>query len=275
MKKRLLAILIGLSCLLACVCAYWFSTTVAVNDKYMIRRQSGKHVMQFYTDIPEQDNTSKISGSVMFAEDPHFHSLSDMKNAILKGNVSDGVLEKFRTESSQRNTVELIDLDDLYEPSLPGNVTFNSVSWGGRSYTLWCASDEIEEALLWPCTQKQLEERYDLYTGFIEEETSYNTFILDETIADRNARCVRWSNAGGVYELLIYELSLENKRIVVLENHTLMDIHAPNSTSDGIPESICLFGYGDDICFVANLRGLTERPSVEWLSQFGLRKFEG
>ena len=37
-----------------------------------------------------------------------------------------------------------------------------------------------------------------------------------------------------------------------------------------IPQMIRLYHEGEECCFTAVIFGLTERPSVEWLSQFGL-----
>ena len=83
-----------------------------------------------------------------------------------------------------------------------------------------------------------------------------------ENVADRNAEVVLYEAPDGTRRAIRYALA---NGVTVVETY-----FAPGGTSSAIPVTVELYGETDAAAFYAKLYELTERPTVEWLSRFGL-----
>ena len=96
------------------------------------------------------------------------------------------------------------------------------------------------------------------------------TIIETVETKERDATIYLHTTSAGKFKRVEYTIVTAEGKIFVAENYRLETIHATDPVSDVIPYVIELHGDFGDRYFNCTMFNFTERPSVEWLSSFGL-----
>ena len=233
---------------------------VLTNDKYAILEKDGIYSMKLHDPEAYYGSQSALqsSSAAFYLE---FSSVGKMKEAIEKGSFSKETLEKMQKNFSKdsNNNVLVCNPNKLYDVTLPEGVTARAIHWFGDTYNFLLGT---RGALGF--TDK---EWHDEYAKRHDIEAGKAEVISVNMIPDRNAKEVIFENLmGQPRRMVTYSYKSGNKTISIAEQYNLDE-------SETIPYSVSFWGCCDGAYFTGHIYGLTERPSYDWITSFGLTPY--
>ena len=224
------------------------------NNDYSLSVVDGRNYLNF---DGGNASYSSIKGTV------YFETVDAMVTAIRTNSLSPDQCETIRNSFPQdENGIRIVDLDHVFDAALPDELISRGVVWEGPSYAFEFDDENSVFGNLRVLTKEDYETLYaDQYTAFFDRAGI--TVLSRGNVADRNAEAVLYESPDGTLRAIRYALA---NGVTVVETY-----FAPGGTSSAIPVTVELYGETDAAAFYATLYELTERPSVEWLSQFGVR----
>ena len=260
--KRLLCVALLILILVLSGCS---QKTIVSNNIYSIEEgKDGEYVMNFHD--PADFSNSYVQGS----ERPPqfiFNSLAHMKQTIENGTFSakqQRDIQKFFGKRS--GTVRICNINGLFDARLPENCVSSTVHWYGSTYSIDFGDGTVygtvnlskEAGVKWE------EESW----GNRTKENSAISIISEETEASRNASVIVFDavTVGQRWKEIRYNYSSGDTNMVILERYLC-------SASETVPQAIYLWGQSSGEYFTVYLYGLTERPSYEWITAFGLKPY--
>ena len=213
-----------------------------------------------------------IEGSTIGLETTtvEFSSLKELKDTILNKTFDRAQLDKMnRVFPKDENGIMICNPNKLYEPVLPNKMKIREVHLSGLSY--FFAIEEIGVANGF--FQYHTSEEYREVFKRDYEEYFFNPLmhITDRRqVADRDAVITYYNTSKAELKTIQYQIG----GLYILEDYILSCTNAGGLTvSDTVPNSVKIYGKKNGLCFVLSLHGFEERPTVEWLSSFGIREF--
>jgi len=289
-NKKRICIIVSIILALALLFVLLFPTICKYNS-YRIVKKSGKFYLRFddvyyYHELYESSDPLILyylkykSHNIQHQTDkfpllPYtlsFSSVEEMKNDILTANFNKTQLHQLAKYVSQNypNTklIRVFNPEQLYEPTFPSDFSGYCVEWPSKTNSYICkisstrsnheqatwnmisqvgCSDEVDKLLDYESCQP-----YPYSGGF--------TDIVH--VSDRNATEYYLSTN---LKDVIYQFEDQGTTYTVLEKYR----------GSEQPDTIILYSENPEKCFKVYIHGLVERPSIEWLSQFGIKKYEG
>lgn len=196
-----------------------------------------------------------------------FTSIEDMKRSIETGDLTEDELiamAEFKTDDLGR--IPIMDLSALTQASFPSCFDDVMVVWRDAEYwyTLRSFSEEIYGSLSECLSKDEWQEEVDSWCGFKDNE---DIEVTGRTLdSERNAEIVSYRTKYGQYQEAYYTIKNRGDEIHVFESYVLSE--------ELELTSIELYGHTNDHYFHAVIRDFTERPSLEWLSQFEMTDYE-
>ena len=223
------------------------------NTDYSLSVVDGRNYLNF-------DGGNAASSSIK--DTVYFETVDAMVTAIRTNSLSPDQCETIRNSFPQdANGIRIVDLDHVFDAALPDGLFVNCVEWEGPSYTFEFDDENGVFGNLRVLTKEDYETLYaDQYTAFFDRAGI--TVLARGNVADRNAEAVLYESPDGTLRAIRYALA---NGVTVVETY-----FAPGGTSSAIPVTVELYGETDAAAFYAKLYELTERPTIEWLSRFGL-----
>ncbi len=270
MKKHLIVtccVLLLVSFLISCGANEKKNFITDTDAGYEIEESDGK----FYLVITDDAYKSTINES---QTEPYlsFSSVSEMKDKILSGKLTENEIAKMSTFSKNSDKkIEVMDFKKVYEPIFPSDIIWDgSVKWYGKYYhPSFVKSDKFMYMTFSVQTS-------DIYQDSLQrsKDSIHNNDLVTITdtvqTEERNATVYHYTTSSGEFKSIEYVIETENGKIFVMEDYRLTTNNKDLPTSDTIPSSIDLYGDFGDRYFDCFITGLTERPSLAWLSCFGL-----
>ena len=207
--------------------------------------------------------SSSIKGTV------YFNTVDEMVTAIRTNSLSPAQCETIRNSFPRDgNGFRIIDLDHVCDAALPDELISRGVIWEGPSY-LFPFDDENNVTGYLNVLSPE-----DYATVFAKE---YAEFFNREQITvtsryhteERNAEIILYSTDSADQKRIRYTLP---NGVTVDEKYVLTSRSGLLETSPTVPAFIWLYYESESFCFTGEIYGLTERPTVEWLSKFGLQE---
>ena len=217
------------------------------------------------------NDVNDLSASIA-APSLSFKSIEELRDKMLEGKLSveeKTTIQKFSKDDAGK--IKTMDFDNLYTPLVPTDSEIGAVSWsGGELYTFYIDS-EI-------CSSMKLrvlnESNYASSFKNQYEDKLHNNDLVDiyktETIEDRNATVYYHTTIAGELKAIQYTLEVNEGKLTISETYQIRMEDSSIEVSETVPSSIEIFGELNDTYFYCTLYHFTERPSVEWLSSFGL-----
>lgn len=225
------------------------------NTRYYVSLVDGRNYLNF-----DGGNAANypITGNVSF------HTVDEMVATIRSNSLSAVQCEIIRNSFPQNgNGFLVIDLDHVYNATLPDELTVRGVDWEGPSYCFDFDDEDGVSGILRVLAKEDYATVFaDGYETFFERTGI--TVLSRENVAERNAEVILYETADGTYRAIRYALA---NGATVVETYS-----APGGTPLAVPDTVELYGETEAAAFYAKLYGLTERPTVEWLSKFGLQE---
>lgn len=210
---------------------------------------------------------------------PCFASLTEMREAIVTGSISEKEMQTvFNTaKRCEDGSIQICNVDKLYECVLPSELSVIHITWAGAMYD-YRVSGLIASGSFICLNEQDYQDNIDSqYKDFLDNDRLKIT--KEEYKEDRSAMVYHYAGERSNGKYICYEIGTGDKRITVQEayrfsageeavttDYTMLD-------SDEVPDNVRLWitdgaGYASVL-----LNGFSERPSMEWLSQFGLREY--
>lgn len=287
--RRSLTAAAVISILITCLLYYHTSKQgdhTYYTDHYNVVVKNGNYAI-CDVDVPQSEPSSSLDDiQVRMLADMYvyFDSISEMKSDILSGTFSDDELRaigRMRRDSS--GTITIPDLSELYEPTFPSTFKGYRVRWSGDEYIFSMLTDDdidydIEQysiknnkmiefyracATMRLCTEDHYRSTLDY---FIDYEQKKQCRITD-IVYDPERAATEYYLVQPVCKVVIYEIQTPNKTLHIKETYSNMNSDTPNN--------IEFCGIEDGVCFTGQIKHVNswmERPSIEWLSGFGITK---
>ena len=239
-------------------------TTIAANSNYQIVTDGENTYLRF--DKKQQQELEHNANLSQRVDWPHYSSVGEMKQAILRGDFTENVKSHLyaKAKKNEKGDARICNINQLYEPLLPTGSTVLYVEFD-VSYWFEIHSDNLAIIL-------NTFDDEDSYNRLFEE---YYTRRIGENVTGTYEETyqgvpvtVYKKNSGRKYKC--YDLSTGTDPLLVIETY---------DTTDDIPTAINFFGktngaYYKGLIIEAGEMTIHHRPSIEWLRSFGLKPYE-
>lgn len=238
-------------------------------EHYYITKNNGKFYLEF-----KEPSDKEYMNTCGYIYHINFASLQELYDDFTTGNFTETELDHMRAMEAEREHMRaqhpeiderlgVPNLNRLCEPVLPEDISWDGrVTWYGSHKYLFSISQKSQFSInFYAITKEDFEQQIALYTDI--EITSYIKNVSVEQIEDRNATVYTIERYSGVNESYwIYDLSSGDKEMIVKESFPRTDYYTSHRLIVLINEDDC-YGFIEIVCN-------DTRPSVEWLSSFGL-----
>lgn len=271
MKRMISIIVLGLLLIALSACS---------TNPYKVRKgQDG-----YYISLPE---TMKNPNQFVCGAAPSviFQDLSEMKDDILTGNFNEWEmcqLARFQRDAS--GCIQITDLENLYEPVLPPDLACDSITWYGITYVFQLADESgpirscvfVSPLYAFEEDIKRCEDAAKVTGPHGENLEVYET-------EDRNATVYRWESSDVKFDssdphkwetVTWYHQAIFYTFVSGNTTYYVQEYYRPD-VSETVPSRVYLYGRNNNTDFYVYFLDLTERPNVEWLSEFGLTEYKG
>jgi len=251
------------------------------NSKYQILQRDDQYIIKFSHQYTKDSVDAVYERGWIGA--PEFKNVSEMMEAIKKGNMDDFYLAgiAYNSHKYYYDQQPLFNIENPLDLILPAGTEIESVTWSGRTYSFSLDSDLLPDkrgayAYASVLTQANVQDFFNTY--YREELDGYpnSTIVLpkrDEK--ERNGKEIRTP----FKKYLRYEIVSDTQTLHVLETYYVKHYEgSPDEdipTSEHIPYEVQMLGTGELGSFYVYFCGITARPSAEWLSSFSLTPLEG
>lgn len=258
---------------LCLICATVLCCTACGKKPYDIIEVDGKHYMSFNTYLLGESAISDIGRYAGVSL--QFTSIAQMKKKFESGAFNDNELHALQLKCMANfGTVEICDLDNLYDVRMPEDVTLRQVNWEGIRYSFSLDSQFAASCTVGCETSKNYS--HLLLTEY--ELAPYNTngYDFQEVKSyDPDGIQLFYRTDHAEYKIIKYEIHDENRTLYVTESYRLVSYKNISKTSSTVPHLIYMLTEENGAFVSVRIYDPIERPSVEWLSSFGLTPYEG
>jgi len=269
MKKRMIPIIILLIIVLVAVLLLVFFWAKG----YLLIQTFGKDYIYLDERYHESDLDPYIS-AMEIAPKIEFDSVAEMRNRILFGVFSEEELKEIGRFYMKDGLIPIFNIAKLYEPLYPDDFNGYTVSWEGSYYTFTFHSPDNTRYQYFQISPgsgsyypKHIEILMDYENRYTESLNRNCTLEAVVSETDRNATTYYFKRQNGVeFKEVIYQFRDHGTTFTVNETYKL-------DKSDSVPQTVEVYGEYQGVYFTFTMRDPEERPTVEWLSQFGIKKF--
>lgn len=269
--------------LLSTLCLLFLSGCHAVKpplifDNYSILLENEK--WYFVTDsiekpaYPADPAPNSYDHTALSYHTPRFSSLKEMHDKFTTGSLDAELLSSLVTYYCDDSGMwEICDLNHLFDCQLPGDVTAESVLLYGTTYSWTLKSEIFTNGTMMFCTQEEYDKHFDHYSGDQNgNPPGAITIHAKEQISDRNATEYHYSNNIGEFKLLKYQIKLRDKSLYITEKYQL-SLPGGNTETDIVPRTLEISIEENGVLAHIWLDGLCQRPTIQWITFFGLNPF--
>ena len=265
-QKSLLCILI----LIICVGCSPKEEQPYISNEYVLEYEDDKCYMCF----SGESKSEEANGFESRMKGLRFDSLEQLRDTIVNSKFTDSQLDIIRMDFADKDTkkIQICNPNKLFQAVYPDEFETWLFNWEGLSY-MWGLSSEEQKDLLISYITKNTFEHYlkQMLSFFDEDQVSTQT----EKGEDNNSEITYFTNTTEGLKRVFYELEQGVKKLYVKETYGLkesVDSVSGKKTLLYELEEIMILGKQNDEYFMVNLYGEKQRPSVEYLFEFGLRE---
>lgn len=265
------------------------NTSKGTTPYYDVYLDNGKYYLQF-PDIPLSVGAFKNHHQIIHPTKPttdiynflytsiiaypnsiSFETVSELRDDFQNKKFTDDELQVLRRKAEcAGGRIPIPNLSALYEPALPDDLKPIEVIWSGEEYygfELNYFDPVYHYGSFTILSEASYQNIYDCrYDPTYVPKYATNTLVL--TTAERNATIYLFTAKNGRESKSIHYKLTNPAGGELLINENYAD---PNDT---IPYSIHILGQQDENYFTVTISNLSQRPSVEWLSEFGLTQVD-
>ena len=261
-KRILWSVITGLITLLLLVLAI-LPLLKKQNPYYAIRKIDGAYYL-----VSKMDQKEEVFSDIVLII--YFDSIQEMYDDIIQCNFSEYEMSSLKEALQSHKKIAIPDLDNFSQPVVPDDLRWmdSRVVWYGDSY-YWFVLEHATPAICSSCQGYlpyflAISEK-DFNTYLTEEQFNFNgnAILSIEEVEDRKATAYITQSEDGLETIfLLYSITDGDKQI-----HFREMLSADGNIIEMYIRDGALYGY-------FQMKYLYNRPSVEWLSAFGLEPYE-
>jgi len=247
---------------------------------YAVSVIDGKCYLNF-TDGNEIETNSDFSDngnmSIINVNFIRFDSLAEMKQKLVRNELSDEQKNIMKSKFTlSENGFEICNVQELIQPVVPAGISMGSVFLYGEYYTFdfyESVPDPRLTALMTFGNTDKWETHYQECMDVIEKHQldSHEEGTFD------GAPCevfIYTTNTAQIKEVYITLPSTEQNTATQIALTYILQLNSDLlPVSDTVPAEIWVFGEKNGVHFDYLIQGLTEAPTVEWLSSFSIAPY--
>ena len=198
-----------------------------------------------------------------------FDSFEEMRNDIISGNFTKEELSELaRFYKDEEGRILVCDLNSLHEPIFPENFAYE-IEWCGPYYYFIARKDENRVGVvLSTCSKERCDDVARRTNGTWRPSGFEESEVQVTKTRDRNATvyCCEETRRTGIIvteKHIFYSFDVDGITYTVWEWY--------DQLTDDLARVTYIYGYSNGYYFHAQISKLSERPSIEWLSRFGVR----
>ena len=281
MKKKFNCFILALACMpLLFSCADLPEKTQALqeppaNSLYTLTLDQDSLYLLPKNEITADPSDSSVDGSentvnggclVGDTDDPQpirFTTVSEIRDKILKYSLTQEEINLLASfDRDDKGRIPIWNVSRACEPSLPSGVSYARGDLYGVGFRLILKTDDGKEGIY-----------SSVDPAAYRETLGFERLLTDEQMRvyqtdDRNATVMENQGLYGLVRRYLYEISDDSV------TYTVGEIYYDVEKNSTAPDSVYVFIETDYQCYYVEWYGLTERPSVEWLTSFGLAHTE-
>ena len=196
-----------------------------------------------------------------------FAGLSDMRRIIFEGELSDRALRIMKGfKKAKYGGILLFDPNNMQDILVPEGTRVNGlITWYGCAYQFEFSNETLSGSL----TYDIVDDSESLAERYIQKEEHGITVLSQTFDPERNATetVFQYVSSQHVWKQVVYTVTQGDKSVTFVEDYW-------NGAEQQVPGSIDFWGTDNGNFFYGSFHNMTERPSVEYLMQFGLKPFE-
>ena len=160
----------------------------------------------------------------------------------------------------------LFDPNNMQDILVPeGTRVSELITWYGCAYQFEFSNETLSGSL----TYDTIDDSESMAERNIQKE-EHGVTVLSQTFdPERNATetVFQYVSSQRVWKQVVYTVTQGDKSVTFVEDYW-------NGAEQQVPDSIDFWGTDNGNFFYGSFHNMTERPSVEYLMQFGLKPFE-
>ena len=239
-----------------------------ISNEYVLEYENDKCYMLFKGEKVEEKD-SLVCIPLFFGL--NFTSLDELKDTIINEKFTDGQINVIRRDFTNKDTkkIQICNPNKLYQAVYPEKYEATMLVWEGLTYG-WVFDDKEISSMSY-ITKDAFDSFYKQYiTGCGELSTVTKT----EKIEDRDSTVTYYTTTEGEFKQVCYEVEQGEKTLHVAEVYYLKGYseYIKNNISLDVPNRITILGEQKNEYFRVFLSKLEQRPSEEYLLEFGLRE---
>ena len=272
------------ACVTLCLCgtlvAYLFADTYnnapiitdgiySENESYKMYIEDGK----WYIELKEKMFDDVISTNdfyISVVARPFYDSAADMKKVLTSKELPDSFIKMCKAwfVADGRKRIEIGNPNKICELKTPEGLRYDAVGVDVTCYGFHFNKGETT-GTIYTGNKESYDKSFE--KEYVNFPSNGNKVTGETTTEERNARVVLTSNAVTDQKHVFYKITAGESEIYVIEQYILKyhDVR-DKDTSDTVPRKIYLYGNNGTDYWFGWFIDFEERPSVEWLSSFGL-----
>ena len=171
--------------------------------------------------------------------------------------------------------LEICDLDSLCDVRMPQGMTLHHVTWEGSSYSFDLRNQFTSSCYVICRGKEDYDDCFQRYYANCPYSKDLAYDFREEKSYDPEGTQIFYKTGAGDFKVVKYEIREENRILYVSEEYHLTSYSGTLETSTTVPYRIHMFTEENGTFVTVSIYEPTERPSVEWLSSFGVTPYEG
>ena len=247
---------------------------------YEVKVVDGKCYLNFTDGNEAETNSDSSNGgnmSMINVNFIRFDSLAEMKQKLVNNDLTDEQKNIVKSKFTlSENGFEICNVQELIQPAVPAGISMSSVFLYGDNYTFDfienVANPKLSALMTFGNTGKW-ERNLNQWMEIIEKNQldSHETDTVDGIITETYVYTTSSAQLKRVFLTIPGEDGQAATHIMI--KYILQADSNLLTVSDTVPAEIFVFGEKNGIPFDYLIHGLTEAPTVEWLSSFSIAPY--
>ena len=247
---------------------------------YEVTVLDGKCYLNFTDGNEFETNSDSSNGgnmSMVNIDYIRFDSLAEMKQKLMNNELTDEQKDIIKAKFTlSENGFEICNVQELIQPVVPSEISIASVFLYGEDYTFDLVENTANPKLsagMYFGDAGKWERNLNQWMEIIEKNQldSHETDTVDGITTETYVYTTKSAQLKRVFLTIPGEDGQAATHIMI--KYILQADSSLLTVSDTVPAEIFIFGEKNGIPFDYLIHGLTEAPTVEWLSSFSIAPY--
>lgn len=246
--------------------------------EYTVSVINGAYYLNFTQGNGEEEESGSQSGNNMIVGDKSFiafSSVAQMKQAFRENLLTEAQQETIRAKFVRTDKgYELCNFDEMLCPATPEGFVVDAVYLYGLDYNFNVRGPGELTAGVYLGDEGKYERQYDSFMEIISNHQldSHTTETHDGVAYENYVITTSVAQIKYVFMTISTEGKVTPTRVIM--RFLLRSQTQPDEVSDTVPRAVYVFGEDCGMPYDYLIHGVSEAPTVEWLSSFGLVPYE-